>query len=213
MDEFEMKKYCEFDNKDNYYLYPGTDVLKNKYDIKTNNKLDKYEKIICSIELMDMQKNPFCCDFDYNHYLKIHKKLFGKLYFFAGEIRKIDTLKPNTYFCRKEFVSKNLHSTLIEMKEKLTNVTNEEEYVYLLSKYYLDLNFIHPFREGNGRTLREFIRQYVEYLNKVIDIGEYKFVISNFDKDNLLKHTISDDVYKVEEEFKKAVVKTKEKTR
>ena len=81
------------------------------------------------------------------------------------------------------------------MKNSVRDLKTKNDIVSFLSKYYLDLNFIHPFREGNGRTLREFLREYVEVLNRVLKTD---YVIDyNLDeetKENLYKASILDDL-------------------
>ena len=72
--------------------------------------------------------------------------------------------------------------------------TNEDKLIEFMADYYAKLDIIHPFREGNGRCEREFFRQYMLEINKMIDFGEYELDYSNIDnKDNFIKAVIIAD--------------------
>ena len=58
---------------------------------------------------------------------------------------------------------------------------------------YIDLDMIHPFREGNGRTEREFIRQYMQYICKINGLDDYYIDYSLCDRDEYLKAVIDAD--------------------
>ena len=70
-----------------------------------------------------------------------------------------------------------------------------------------------PFREGNGRTIREFLREFVDYNNKNINFGEYELDYSLIDKDNfnegIKNNLIGTGLLEIE--FYKGLVKTNEK--
>lgn len=206
-------------NQNNHYInnileqdcdcYLGTDVLINKFQEKDPEKLFQYEKHICSVVLLKMRLSEYTGDFGIEHYKDIHRKLFGYIYPFAGKLRGKDIIKGKTYFCRAYYIHPCLNSTLEKMKEEMLTVNNIDEYSEKLAKFYSDLNLIHPFREGNGRTLREFLRQYVQYLNNKLDFGTYDLNYSEMSNELLLKHTIEDNQEGLTQEFKKALVLVK----
>ena len=71
--------------------------------------------------------------------------------------------------------------------------------LYLLFFYihfYLDLNMLHPFREGNGRAQREFIREFVEVKSQGLPFGPLTLDYSKMDKMTVLKGTLesSDEI-------------------
>ena len=99
------------------------------------------------------------------------------------------------------------------MKQNVVKIKDKETLEAYLGKYYLDLNIIHPFREGNGRTLREFLREYVIVINKILKTNYYlDYNLSKKTKKQLLKASILDDeelaikvfskIIKIEEERK-----------
>ena len=76
------------------------------------------------------------------------------------------------------------------------NIKTEEEFIEVIAYLYSELDVIHPFREGNGRTEREFLRQYVNYVNKKIDFGKYELDYSRISieqKDGLIQAIILAD--------------------
>jgi cell filamentation protein len=109
---------------------------------------------------MDLEIKPIKGNFDLNHLKKIHKKLFYDIYYFAGELRKVEISKKGSQFCYTRF----LNDQGIEI---LNKIATENYYQNLTKKEYIkkiailtgDLIHLHPFREGNGRAVREFIRE------------------------------------------------------
>lgn len=189
------------------YCYPNTDVLKNKRDIKDYDQLIEAEKIITTYKLSKLCLNefPFRQTFDYVHYLNIHKYLFEDIYEFAGTIRDENTYKSNapykqgnTHFCDAINILSFLKSTLTDMKADIAygRVKTNEDLINFFAKYYLELNMAHPFTEGNGRTLREFFREYSLVLSRVLDLGEFKidYAMDNDTKEMLIKAAIFDDI-------------------
>lgn len=138
-------------------------VLSNKLGIKDTLELQKAETIITTKKLSDLCLNPGIQTFDVNHYLSIHKYLFGDIYDFAGKIRSENIEKTFT-FCIPQLIYKNLDETLKYARSKFKKIHSRDELLIFIAELYATLDVIHPFREGNGRTEREFIRQFMEYI-------------------------------------------------
>lgn len=153
------------------YCYPGTDVLINKLNIKNQEDLDVAERRITILMLTTMELREVPSPdklFSVNYYLGLHKELFGEIYSFAGEIRGENMTKNNTVFCRPENIYYYLKDTLLKMSKDLPRLENKDDMVDWLAYYYGELNAIHPFREGNGRVSREFLREVVECADKYL---------------------------------------------
>ncbi|MDR9865903.1 MULTISPECIES: Fic family protein [Pseudomonas] len=149
------------------YLIKGTDCLKNIKDITDINELEVAEREATklNIALISEQKSPYSlATMKY-----IHKTLFSSLYQWAGELRLVGIWKGTTRFCAPErieaealkiFQAINLD---FQNKEKFWSL---EDTADRLAYHYGELNIIHPFREGNGRTQRilfEYIAQDAKY--------------------------------------------------
>ena len=140
------------------YCYPNSNVLRNKLNIKNLSELFQAESELTALRLYSLYKNPIKGNFDCKHLQQIHKFLFQDLYAWAGQIRTVEIGKGNifcTVACLQQYansVFKNYWPECLAAKD------NIQKFVQVLAKNYGDLNALHPFREGNGRTQREFTR-------------------------------------------------------
>ena len=140
--------------------YKDSDVLINRLNIKDAQALEEAEfrySTIRSVELTEkFLKVPF------NTYIlkDIHKKLFSDVYDWAGEYRTVDISKGNSRFCNMNFIESELERVYKEIKSLnyLQNL-DQKEFSEQVAYFIGEINAIHPFREGNGRTQREFINQ------------------------------------------------------
>lgn len=143
------------------YFYPNTDVLINNYGILDNDELLKKEVEVSFEKLVDLYDNPIIGDFDTAHLCEIHKCLFSDLYPWAGSFRMVNIAKNHSNFCDYTNIQDSLDYELSLMNKEIRTVNGKEELAEFLAEYYVVLLDIHPFREGNGRTIREFLREFV----------------------------------------------------
>ena len=158
MDEF--SKYNVSVEIGSMYYYKDADVLRNKLKLKDENILKEAEKEITFIRAYELTHDPINGRFGLTHLLKIHRYIFGDIYYFAGRLRYEDMRKADTSFCKAALIDKHLHILFEELKKEnhLRNL-NYDALLTRLAYYMAELNRIHPFREGNGRAIREFIRE------------------------------------------------------
>ena len=134
------------------YTYPNTNVLINKFNIMDYDKLHEMERKISTLAGSQINEKGIKGNFDLKHLQAIHKALFSDIYNWAGEIRSIDIAKSNL-FCRAQFINSYAESVFGELKEdKYLVGMNKERAIRKLASYMGDINALHPFREGNGRT-------------------------------------------------------------
>lgn len=141
------------------YLYPGTDVLINKFNCKDQNELKRLEALTTGGNILDLQKHPVKGKFDFDHLKRIHYSIFRDIYHWAGKVRTVDIGK-NNLFCRVQFINdyaENIFSVFYPSCYSLRDRRND--FIVTLASHYADLNALHPFREGNGRSQREFTRE------------------------------------------------------
>lgn len=146
------------------YCYSDSNVLVNKLDIKDNKKLATIERKLVLLKLYELRQNKQIKNFDIHHFLSIHKFLFEDIYPFAGKIRSEDIAKDNFRFAKWEFIENELNNLFLKLANDNLKNLPKEEMAKKLAYYMSELNVLHPFREGNGRTIREFIRQ-LAYIN------------------------------------------------
>ena len=91
---------------------------------------------------------------------EIHKILFGEIYEFAGEIRKVNLAKGNFRF-----------APLMYLEAALANIEKmpQSDYAEIIEKY-VEMNIAHPFREGNGRSMRIWLDHMLKKeIGRVVD--------------------------------------------
>lgn len=200
-----MKEKIITENNQSIYCYPGTSILINKKNIMNKEQLHELENasVIYKLSQLIEGKELFRKDLTIEHYISLHKYLFGDLYEFGGELRKEFTNKTNDeidgeegirIYCNPDFIYETLNERLITMKKEAIKVKSKEELISFLASNYMELYYIHPFREGNSRTLREFLREYVELMNKfIITFGNYEIKYSTLndkDREDFIRATI-----------------------
>ena len=147
------------DTWDEYFI-EGTTVLKNKLGITNKEELSKNEKIITLKKLAYLEMFPIEGKFDSDHLRKIHYFLFNDIYYFAGEYRKCEMARFRE-FVNPDEIEVRLKNELDKMNKEVKNILSIDGYSYFLAEEYYELMVIHPFREGNGRSVREFLREFV----------------------------------------------------
>ncbi len=169
-----------YDSINSKYTYDMADVLKNKLNIRNEEELKEYEKKVVALKLLSIRKavyEKFENNFNEERLKFIHKYFFSEIYDFAGEYREENITKDNFKFSDYRYIKDNIKIIIEKINlDKLTNL-NENELVSFISSIMTDLNVLHPFREGNGRATREFIRELLEYLGYEID-----FFLIDYDK-------------------------------
>lgn len=90
----------------------------------------------------------------------IHKKLFGDIYEWAGEFRNIDISKGNSRFANVAYIESSLNEIFGKLvKDSFLYGLDRDDFVKKAAGYMSEINAVHPFRDGNGRTQRELINQ------------------------------------------------------
>lgn len=189
------------------YLIEGTNVLKNNLGITNKNKLLEAERQITKKSLALIYLNPVCTNFDIENLKKVHKEIFKNIYPFAGEFRLCTLGKENTAFSLPENIEKNLNEILTKLNN-IPDINSISELAFHIAPLYHDMIIIHPFREGNGRTIRVFFREFILEKTKTLSCGPLDIDYSKMDSNNLLTGTIERYLYPslLEMEFLKGLV-------
>ncbi len=145
---------------DGSYCYADSDVLINKLGITDGKLLHEAERRITALRISEILQTPVIGALDYEHLKAIHKAIFSDIYNWAGQPRTVDIAKGNV-FCLSRNLDAYAGSIFSKLKAEnhLIDISRNE-IVPRLSFYLSEINVLHPFREGNGRTQRVFI----EYL-------------------------------------------------
>lgn len=179
-----FSKYDVYTTTQSIYCYPDMNVLKNKLNIKDNDVLKTAEEEITLIKQMELLKNPIRGNFTKTHLMNIHKFIFEDIYPFAGKIRREQISKGNTTFYPPNLINRELDKVFSKIKEyNMLREIDEDKIINNLAYVMAELNIIHPFREGNGRSIREFIRTMAKRIGYDLNWG-------NVNKEDLLKASI-----------------------
>jgi cell filamentation protein len=132
------------------YCYPGTSVLKNRLDLRDQAQLDAFEALITaqrSEEPLPRGK------LGYTHYRAIHRHLFQDVFDWAGRSRTVRIAKSGSMFCYPEHIGGEMRKLFARIKtERFLRSLPALEFAQRAAHIVAELNAIHPFREGNGRT-------------------------------------------------------------
>ena len=164
--------------------YSGTTVLINKFDIREEGKLNEVEGVLTSARYAEWLRAPKTETFDFDHYKAIHRFLFSDLYDWAGEVRTVNISKKGTQFAPVEQIESQAALIFERLKKQdFFKELSHDEFVDEIVDFYCVTNFLHPFREGNGRTQRLFLTQ-------LIRNAGYDISFADMDTDLLMIATI-----------------------
>jgi cell filamentation protein len=133
-------------------------LLYNLANIDDEKILLAFESLKVSKRIEELFENPIKIK-DANTLLIIHHFLFQDVYEWAGKVRTVNISKNGKPFFdgeRFHIAFKFINNLIVEYR--LIRKSNKFDLAKKLAEILDNINYLHPFREGNGRTQREFIR-------------------------------------------------------
>jgi len=107
-----------------------------------------------------LAEKPLHGSYDLAHWQAFHRRIFGALYPWAGELRTVQIAKPNAFYARPEHIVSYAQSIFAELaKERHLVGLDRGAFLKRLTHYHAEMYAVHPFREGNTRSLRTFLGQ------------------------------------------------------
>jgi cell filamentation protein len=152
------------------YLYPDSDVLRNRLGIRDKTHLEYVERELVTQRLTEGAPTG---RFDLAHLRAIHHHLFQDLYNWAGQIRRVEIAKEGNQFQFRRFIETGMvdvHQRL-QAAEFLRGL-NSQDFAAAAGQILGDVNYVHPFREGNGRVQAEYLRQLGAQAGQTIDLTQ-----------------------------------------
>ena len=138
-------------------------TLKNKFNIENPVELARVEEKISKQKAVQLWQNDELKNFragSFKSLANIHKKLFEDIYFFAGKLRDVNISKGNFRFASAIYLREAVLSV-----EKMPQKNFDE-----IIEKYVEMNVAHPFREGNGRSMRIWLDDILKSeIKKVVD--------------------------------------------
>jgi cell filamentation protein len=141
---------------DDPYVYPGTRTLKNRLGISDAAQLDDAERYLVVQRVAEGVPEG---SFDLAHLQAIHRHLFQDIYDWAGEIRTVEISKGAQQFQFRQFIHTGMgdvHRRLV--RSRFLAGLSRADFAKQVAVILGDVNFVHPFREGNGRTQLQYLK-------------------------------------------------------
>ena len=173
-------------------------TLKNKLGIDNSAELAREEERISKKKALELFESGMLDTLETGKFsaLKaIHKYLFDEIYDFAGEIRNVNIAKGNFRF-----------APLMYLEAALENIDRmpQSNFDEIVEKY-VEMNIAHPFREGNGRSMRIWLDLiFKTELKKVVDwsrvdkedylLAMERSPIRDIEIKHILKSALTDEV-------------------
>ncbi len=110
--------------------------------------------------------------FDLTHLRAIHRHLFQDIYDWAGQLRTVEIAKGGHQFQFRRFIETgmaDIHGRL--KKARFLRNLDQDEFARAAGVIIGDVNYVHPFPEGNGRTQLFYLEQLAEKAGHPIDLG------------------------------------------
>jgi cell filamentation protein len=140
------------------YIDPATGLLKNIQNISDPDVLLFVESSAVAKRLQELGKHPIKIK-GTSSLLEIHKHLFQDIYAWAGQLRTVNISKDGKpFFDGERFASAFQYIDSLIAEYQLIDPSDHAKIAQALASILDHVNFLHPFREGNGRAQREFIR-------------------------------------------------------
>ena len=155
---------------DDPYCYPGTTVLRNLLDLRTQEELDEFESTITAQRADEpLALGPL----DIDAYRAIHRHLFQDVYQWAGEYRTVRVSKGSSAFCYPDHIDREMRSLFDQLAdENFLRDLEVESFSAKAAHFMAELNAIHPFREGNGRTQNIFLALLADRAGHPLDFAQ-----------------------------------------
>jgi cell filamentation protein len=144
------------------YVYPGTRVLRNNLEIRDLLAPSQAEADSVGLALVALADQPLPGGYDLAHWQAFHRRIFGALYPWAGELRTVQIAKPNALYARPEHIASYAQGIFTRLaQDRYLEGLDRGAFLERLTHYHAEMYAVHPFREGNTRSLRAFLSQLV----------------------------------------------------
>jgi cell filamentation protein, protein adenylyltransferase len=155
---------------DDPYVYPGTTTLRNRLGLTDPAALNRIERLY----VIDRATRAIPRgSFDLSHLRAIHHHLFQDVYDWAGNLRTVEISKGEPQFQFRKYILTGMadgHGRLVGARflKGLSSAQFAEQAAVIVG----DINYIHPFREGNGRTQLQYLKQLAQGAGRGLDLAQ-----------------------------------------
>ena len=188
---------ADFPDWDSYF-WPGTQVLRNLFNEHDQERLNDLELMVFRSRASELGAVPVDGDFGLQHLLEIHRRLFGDVYSWAGQLRTApafpvsmvkggpspdsiaagdydaDDKYPYRYFPAGDGMVAHLDMWFTRLNESADYVAmRSTEFAAAIAEPWGEINSAHPFREGNTRTQVIFFTQFAVAHGHFLDFERF----------------------------------------
>ncbi len=150
------------------YLIPGSAVLRNKLGLSNGDLLNFHERELVAQRIAEGAPTG---GFDLSHLRAIHRHLFQDLYDWAGELRIVEISKGGHTFQFRQFIETgiaDIHSRLA--RARYLRGLDRDAFAESAGRVMGDVNYVHPFRDGNGRVQLQYLAQLADQAGHPLDL-------------------------------------------
>jgi cell filamentation protein len=157
-----------YDATDDPYTYENSTVLVNKLDLRDQSELDDFEAEITNARAREPLPEG---KLDFAHFRAIHRHLFEDVFDWAGNPRTVRISKQGSAFCFPEHIDAQASKLFSSLKaQKYLENLPVKEFAENAAHFLAELNAIHVFREGNGRTQLAFFALLADRAGQTLDL-------------------------------------------
>lgn len=155
---------------DDPYIYPGTAVLRNKLGLTDAASLAAFERLMVAQRIDEGVPSGA---FDLVHLCAIHHHLFQDIFDWAGEIRTTELAKRGRQFMFRRYIERGMADVARRIAADLPyEGWSLPDFAAATGRILGDVNYVHPFREGNGRTQLQFLKQICQVAALQLDLSQ-----------------------------------------
>src|SRR6266404_6741932 len=159
-----------YDAVDDPYTYENSTVLVNKLDLREQAELEAFEAEISSARADEPLPEG---NLDFAHYKDVHHHLFQDVYEWAGQVRTVRIFKGGNPFCFPENIEIQATRLFGELQANgFLQDLEDSAFAHKAAHFLAELNAIHAFREGNGRSQLTFFALLADYAGHPIDLDK-----------------------------------------
>jgi cell filamentation protein len=189
-----------YDAIEDPYTYKNSTVLVNKLDLQEQTELDAFEAEISSARAEEPLPDGML---DFTHYKAVHHHLFQDVYQWAGQVRTVRIAKGGNPFCFPENIDGQANKLFNDLQavDYLRNL-DAKTFSRKAAHFLAELNAIHAFREGNGRSQLTFFAMLADYAGHPLKVERMDSdemlaaMIASFDGDERRLANVIDSLIK-----------------
>jgi cell filamentation protein len=150
------------------YVYSGTSVLRNKLGLTDAAHLEAFERLMVAQRIDEGVPSG---SFDLEHLRAIHRHLFQDIFEWAAEIRTTELAKGGHQFMFRRYIERGMGDIARRMAATLPYANwSVPAFAAEAGRIIGDVNYVHPFREGNSRTQLQFLKQLCKAAGRPLDL-------------------------------------------